>query len=160
MKDKVDIIIPSKNETESLIFTLGELENFTFYDQIIIVVDSQDDPAFEISKKFKKCKTHIQNKKGYGSALCEGVSLANSEYVVIIYADGSLNPIEALNIIQNKLEKDFYFGSRYMKGGSSDDDDIITLVGNYFFTIICRLFFNIKLSDILYTYVIFNKDAF
>ena len=39
MKDKVDIIIPSKNETESLIFTLGELENFTFYDQIIIVVD-------------------------------------------------------------------------------------------------------------------------
>ena len=63
MKDKVDIIIPSKNETESLIFTLGELENFTFYDQIIIVVDSQDDPALKFLKNLKNVKLISKIKK-------------------------------------------------------------------------------------------------
>ena len=157
---KIDVVIPSKNETESLIFTLNELNNYNFFNQIIVVIDSHDDPALNICKRYKNCKIHVQSKKGYGSAIKEGVSQSNSDYVVILYADGSLDPAETQNILLKSIEKDFYFGSRYMKGGSSDDDNLITLVGNFFFTQICRLLFNIKLSDILYTYVIFKKEAF
>ena len=50
--------------------------------------------------------------------------------------------------------KDFVFASRYLEGGGSDDDDIITLVGNKCFSFIGNFLFNLKLSDILYTYII------
>ena len=42
-------------------------------------------------------------------------------------------------------ELDFIFASRYEKPlGGSDDDDIITSIGNYFFTKIGNIFFFIK----------------
>ena len=31
-------------------------------------------------------------------------------------------------------KKDFVFASRYLKGGGSDDDDIVTYLGNQFFS--------------------------
>tara|TARA_X000000950_G_scaffold287495_1_gene400016 strand:+ start:31220 stop:31903 length:684 start_codon:yes stop_codon:yes gene_type:complete len=160
MKNSIDIVIPSKNETDSLIFTLNELLNFNFYNEIIVVVDSNDDPAVQICKNYQKCRLHVQNKKGYGSALTEGVKLSKSVYVAVIYADASLNPIEANLLFEKGLTSDFYFGSRYMENSSSEDDDFITYIGNFFFTKICRIFFNIKLSDILYTYVIFKREKF
>ena len=52
------------------------------------------------------------------------------------------------------IRLDFIFGSRYEKNGKSDDDTFITLVGNYFFTILGNIFFKLKISDILYTFVI------
>ena len=53
------------------------------------------------------------------------------------------------------MDKDLVFGSRYQKpGGGSDDDDFITLIGNYFFTFLGNFFFSLKISDILYTYIL------
>ena len=49
---------------------------------------------------------------------------------------------------------DFIFASRYETNCSSEDDTIITLIGNYFFTKIGNIFFQLPITDILYTYVI------
>ena len=48
----------------------------------------------------------------------------------------------------------FIFGSRYCQNAGSEDDTIITLIGNKMFTLIGNIFFNLKISDILYTFVI------
>ena len=57
--------------------------------------------------------------------------------------------------------KDLIFGSRYQKpGGGSDDDDIITLIGNYFFTFLGNILFNLKITDILYTYILGKTSSF
>ena len=51
--------------------------------------------------------------------------------------------------------RDIVFGSRYQKpGGGSDDDDLITLVGNYFFTFLGNFLYNLNITDILYTYIL------
>ena len=74
-----------------------------------------------------------------------------------------MNPVylnEMLNNIKNK-NLDFVFASRYEKpGGGSDDDDIVTLVGNFFFTKIGNIFFSLKITDILYTYVLGKTNSF
>ena len=54
---------------------------------------------------------------------------------------------------------DFIFGSRYEKNCSSDDDTLITFIGNFIFTKIGKIFFNLKITDILYTFVIGNTEA-
>ena len=49
---------------------------------------------------------------------------------------------------------DFVFGSRYNKNAKSDDDTIITLIGNYIFSTIGKIFFRLNINDILYTFVL------
>ena len=40
---------------------------------------------------------------------------------------------------------DFVFASRYEKDCGSEDDTFITLVGNYIFTLLGKIFFKLKL---------------
>ena len=64
---------------------------------------------------------------------------------------------EMLSECQNK---DLIFGSRYQKpGGGSDDDDLITLVGNYFFTFLGNFLYNLNITDILYTYILAKTSS-
>ena len=53
---------------------------------------------------------------------------------------------------------DFVFGSRYIINASSEDDTLVTYVGNKIFTLLGNLFFSLKISDILYTYVMGNTN--
>ena len=56
----------------------------------------------------------------------------------------------------NKLKNDkydFVFASRYEKNCGSEDDTPITLIGNYIFTFLGKIFFKLEITDILYTFV-------
>ena len=55
---------------------------------------------------------------------------------------------------------EFIFCSRYLKEGGSEDDTIITLIGNYIFSKLGRIFFSLKTSDILYTYILGKTNSF
>ena len=61
------------------------------------------------------------------------------------------------NLIQNY---DFVYATRYEKPGGSDDDTIITFIGNKIFSKMGNIFFSLKISDILYTYLLGNTDSF
>ena len=81
----------------------------------------------------------------------------DSEYFCLMMADGSQKPTEIKPMFEEIINSkfDFIFGSRYVRNKSgSDDDTLITFIGNKLFTLLGKLFFNIKLSDILYTFVI------
>ena len=57
--------------------------------------------------------------------------------------------------------KDFIFASRYQKpNGGSDDDDIVTIIGNYFFTFLGNFLFNLKITDILFLYTLGKTSSF
>ena len=49
---------------------------------------------------------------------------------------------------------DFIFATRYEKGCSSEDDTITTIIGNFIFTKLGNIFFNLTITDILYTFVL------
>ena len=59
-----------------------------------------------------------------------------------------------------KLYKGFLFASRYIKNGGSADDSILTLIGNKIFTAIGKIFFKLKISDILFTYIMGETNKF
>ena len=64
-----------------------------------------------------------------------------------------------LDLVKNH-EADFVFASRYEKNCSSDDDTLITLIGNFIFTRIGNIFFHLKITDILYTFVVGYTEEF
>ena len=159
MMDKISLIIPCKNEVESLSAVLEEIKDNKFVNEIIIVVDSELDNSIPITKKFN-CKLIIQKSKGYGSAIIEGFKNAKNEFGCIYNADHSFDPKYFSDLVRISKSYDFIFGSRYKGSGGSDDDTIITFIGNKMFTFITRFILGIKLSDILYTYVLCNVDKF
>ena len=91
MKKKISLIIPAKNEVESLNSVLEELEGNNLVDEILVVVDMPEDNSIPIAKKFN-CKIIIQNNKGFGSAIIEGFKQAKNDYGCIFNADYSFQP--------------------------------------------------------------------
>ena len=78
-------------------------------------------------------------------------------------ADGSTDPKYLNSLLEKSVKEnlDFVFSSRYSGPNSgSDDDTIITFLGNYFFTKLGNILFNLKLSDILYNYVLGKTVSF
>ena len=147
------LIIPAKNESESLPDVLLELKKYNL--KILIILEKTDYKTIDSIKKFS-CKIVYQKNKGYGDALILGLKNVKTEYFCIFNADGSFNPNEIINMHASlkKKNNDIIFASRYEKGASSEDDTIVTLIGNYIFTFIGKIFFNLPITDILYTFLI------
>tara|TARA_B100000989_G_C19483590_1_gene446341 strand:- start:704 stop:1378 length:675 start_codon:yes stop_codon:yes gene_type:complete len=146
------LIIPAKNENESLPKVLNELRSFKFKKDIIL--EASDKLTIEAIKNYN-CKILYQDSKGYGDALSKGIKAVDTEFLCIFNADGSFNPKE-LDLMMNKLKNDkydFVFASRYEKNCGSEDDTLITLTGNYIFTFLGKIFFKLEITDILYTFV-------
>lgn len=152
------LIIPAKNEKESLPKVLDELKNFDVKKNII--VEEADKLTIDAIKDYD-CRIIYQDSVGYGDALNKGIQTVDTDFFCIFNADGSFDPKE-LNSMKDKIKNDncdFVFATRYEKGCGSDDDTIITLIGNYIFTLLGKIFFNLKITDILYTYVMAKTDC-
>lgn len=155
----ISLIIPAKDEMESLETTLREILSYRFINEVIIVVDSYKDNSISVAKKFNT-KVIVQKKRGFGSAIIEGFNHAKNKYACIFNADYSFNPKYLKRMIKKTNKYQFIFGTRYMQNGSSDDDTIITFIGNKIFTYLSKKLLKIKLSDVLLTYVLCNVTAF
>jgi len=150
--EDLTLIIPAKNEKESLPKVLEELKKFNF--NIKICLDKNDIETID-SIKDSGCEIIYQPKKGYGNALIHGINICKTKYFCIFNADGSFNPKE-ISAMLNKLvveNLDVVFASRYQKDSGSEDDTLVTLVGNFFFTALGKILFSLPITDILYTFV-------
>ena len=153
------LIIPTKREVESLPIFLKEIANYNC--KKLIVLQKEDIETKKAIENFQNIKILEQKKNGYGSALVEGINNVDTEYCCIINADGSMNPKYLKEMRSLCSTKDFIFTSRYQKpGGGSDDDNIITYIGNYFFTFLGNFFFKLKISDILFTFILGKTSSF
>ena len=155
--EHLTLIIPAKNEKESLPKVLNELKKYNL--KIIVVLEKEDLDTINSIKEYD-CKILHQINKGYGDALVQGLRNVKTNFFCIFNADGSFNPNELKNMydLAIKGNADFIFGSRYMSGALSQDDTIITFLGNKIFTFIGKIFFSLPISDILYTFVLGNTQ--
>ena len=147
------LIIPAKNESESLPSVLNELDKFDVKIKIIL---QKDDLKTINSIRDTKAEIVYQENKGYGDALIKGINSVDTRFFCIFNADGSFNPSELdpmMNLI-NESNSDFVFASRYEKKAGSEDDTFMTFIGNKIFSLIGKIFFSLNISDILYTFVI------
>ena len=154
---KLTLLIPANKEAESLPFFLKELGDYNF--DKLVVLQREDVETIKSISDFKNIKIYKQKNNGYGNALKEGLNQINTEFFCIINADGSMDPKYLDEMLKLCKNKDLVFASRYLKGGGSDDDDIITYIGNKCFSFIGNFLFNLKLSDILYTYIVGKTNS-
>ena len=151
--EHLTLVIPAKNEKESLPNVLSELKKYNL--KIIVVLEKEDLDTINSIKEYD-CKILHQVNKGYGDALTQGLRNVKTNFFCFFNADGSFNPNELKNMYNLAIKRnaDFIFGSRYISGALSQDDTIITFLGNKIFTFIGKIFFSLQISDILYTFVL------
>ena len=151
------LVIPAKKEAESLPSVLKEIEDLEC--SKIVVLEENDKETIESIKDFN-VTIIFQNGKGYGNALIQGINNVHTNYLCIFNADGSFNPKELQNLLNYCQKFDYVFASRYLKNASSEDDTILTKLGNLIFTFLGNILFSLRLSDILYTFVIGKTNSF
>ena len=156
MKD-LTLIIPAKNESESLPKVLSELKNFDC--KILVSLQKDDEKTINAIKSFD-IEIYTQNGKGYGNSLVEGINNCKTNYFCIFNADGSFEANDLYEMYKLIQDKDFVYTSRYLRGGNSDDDTIVTFVGNKIFSFLGKLLFSLNISDILYTYLMGRTNSF
>ena len=151
--NELTLVIPAKNEAESLPIVLDELKKSNY--KIDIILHITDLGTIQAIREYDVNIIYQEN-FGYGDALINGIKQCKTKYFCIFNADGSFNPSEINQMFKTLQSKklDFIFASRYQANSGSEDDTIITLVGNYIFTYIGKIFFRLNISDILYTFVI------
>ncbi len=151
------LIIPAKNESESLPIVLESLKNISC--KIIVSLPKDDLLTFNSIKEFD-VQIIKQKENGYGSALIEGIENCKTKYFCIFNADGSFNSDDLFKMYDLLKYNDFIYASRYLKNSGSEDDTIITLIGNKFFSTLCKILFSLKINDILYTYIMGTTHHF
>ena len=151
--EKLTLVIPAKNESESLPIVLNELKSLKV--KVVVVIPAEDNLTRQSIENFDCKIIEEKNGKGYGCALRTGIKQVDTEFFCIFNADGSFNPTYLKNMYETLSEKniDFIFCSRYEVDGGSDDDTFLTYIGNKIFTFLCNFLFRLNITDVLFTYV-------
>ncbi len=156
---KVSLIIPTKNEANSIEKTLAEVPG-GIIDEIIIVDGNSTDGTPEIVKKLG-CKVIEGVGGGYGTAVRTGIKQSMGDVLIFMDADGSQNPKDIPRLLEKIKEGyDVGWGSRFLPDGGSADNTLIRSFGNWFFSLLTRLVQGLKVADILYTFSAFKREIF
>ena len=127
--NELTLVIPAKNEPESLPYVLMELEKLNL--NFLIILEKTDYVTINSIERFKS-NIIYQVEKGYGDAILLGINNVKTKYFSIFNADGSFDPYE-LEEMYNQIKRDsldLLFASRYKKKAGSEDDTLVTLFGN------------------------------
>ena len=151
------LIIPAKNESESLPLVIDALKDLKCNIKVSL---KKNDISTIDSIKNKDIEIFYQSGKGYGNSLREAIIDCKTKYFCIFNADGSFEQKDLKKLYSLVLENDFVFTTRYEDGGGSEDDTLITFIGNKFFSKLGNILFSLRISDILYTYLIGKTSSF
>src|SRR5690554_1205147 len=94
----ISIIIPAKNEAQSLPGLLEDLKAARPDDEIIVVNDGSADDTAQVCQKFGVKEVRHPYSKGNGAAIKSGVRAASGDILIFMDGDGQHRPsdIEAL----------------------------------------------------------------
>jgi len=121
---KLSIIIPARNEEESIEETISRLVKYvdSKNTEIVVVNDHSDDRTEDVVKGLTErflFVTLIRNEKepGFANALISGFENAKGEFVLPVMADRCDDPSTIPQMLKKTEEYDLICGSRYMKEG-------------------------------------------
>jgi glycosyltransferase involved in cell wall biosynthesis len=155
----VSLIIPTLNEAENLRHVLPTLPSVV--DELVIVDGGSTDGTVEVVRELRPDATVVHDPRpGKGIALQSGFDAARGEILVMMDADGSMDPNDIATFVAAlHAGADVAKGSRFMQGGGSSDLTPLRTVGNFMLTQAVRLTFGGRYSDLCYGYMAFWRHV-
>lgn len=130
-KPSISIILPAKNEAESLIDLLPQIKKLSLDAEIIVVNDGSEDDTQAICKQHEVRVLNHPYSMGNGAAIKKGARAATGGILVFLDADGQHNPSDIPKLLDKLAEGfDMAVGARGTTGHASFPRKITNLFYN------------------------------
>jgi dolichol-phosphate mannosyltransferase len=166
---KLSVVIPARNEAETIEPTLREIAtnlDRKGIDYEVIVVDdaSSDGTAAVVERvgaenpRVRSLRSHLSS--GFGFAVRAGLEVFEGDAVAIVMADGSDDPSD-LVLYYELLEEgyDCAFGSRFLPGATITDYPTVKLVINRVVNWGIRLLFRHRYDDTTNAFKAYRREV-
>lgn len=166
---RLSIVVPARNEGESVGATLDALRERLVREQIayeILVVDdgSEDRTAEEVQRRSQEDAgvrlLRNSDHHGFGNAVRVGLEAFTGDAVVIVMADGSDSPDDVVRyyyVLRDEAE--CAFGSRFVRGGSVTGYPLLKRALNRVVNLGIRLLFRIRYNDVTNAFKGYRANA-
>ncbi len=148
----VSVVIPTLDEAKNLPHVLPRIPDWVH--EVVLVDGGSTDGTIEVAKELRDDLVVIEDlTPGKGAALRRGFAVASGDIVVMIDADGSMDPDEIPAFVAALIGgADFAKGSRFCHGGGTVDMEWYRRLGNAVLTRMVRTAFGGRYSDLCYGY--------
>ncbi|UCI10459.1 glycosyltransferase family 2 protein [Mesorhizobium sp. B1-1-8] len=152
---RVTFVVPTLNEAKNLPWLLPRIPNWAH--EVIIVDGRSTDDTVAVARRMREdVKIVMEPRRGKGAALQAGFRAATGDIIVMLDADGSMVPEEAIVFVSALMAgADLVKGSRFLQGAGTDDMSLFRMLGNQGLTGIVRLLYGGSFSDLCYGYIAF-----
>jgi glycosyltransferase involved in cell wall biosynthesis len=154
----VSVVIPTLNEERNLAWLA---ENLPSGVEVIVVDGRSTDRTVAVARELWPDATIVQQTRaGKGNALACGFYAATGDIIVMIDADGSMDPREIPRFVDTlRAGADYAKGSRFLTGGGSSDITAVRAVGNRGLNLLTNVVHRAAFSDLCYGYNAFWRRA-
>lgn len=158
-RSSVSLIIPTLNEADNLELVLPSLPEMV--DELVIVDGGSTDGTLEVVQRLRPDARIVhESRPGKGVALRTGFEAVRGDILVIMDADGSMDPNDIATFVAAlQAGADVAKGSRFLQGGGSTDLTPLRSLGNFLLTQTVRLTFGGRYSDLCYGYMAFWRHV-
>jgi len=155
----VSVIIPTLNEEANIGWVLQRMPGWV--EEVVVVDGGSEDRTVEVARALRPEVVVItEPRRGKGVALRTGFGAATGEVVVIIDADGSMDPNEIEHYVRAVGEGyDLVKGSRASPGGGSTDLTPIRKLGNLCLRGLVNLVYSTDFTELCYGYMALRRSS-
>lgn len=159
---KLSVIVPVYNERRTIDLLLQKVRAVAIEKEIIVVDGHSIDGTVEIlreQEKYPDTRVIYQSRRnGRGSAIKEGLAVAQGEYVIFQDADLELDPNDYPALLDPlaRGEADVMFGSRFLQGRPRMS--FPQYWGNRVINAAVNLLYGTKLTDVETCYQVFRRQ--
>jgi dolichol-phosphate mannosyltransferase len=165
----LSVVIPARDEEESLPPTIEDIvRTFTAEGvphELVVVDDGSKDRTWAVLQELKQkfpslAPTQNTEAHGFGRAVIWGINHSRGDAVVIMMADASDAPSDAVKYWRLlNAGHDCAFGSRFVAGGEVIDYPRFKLLVNRLANFLVRVGFNIPLNDVTNAFKAYRRTV-
>jgi glycosyltransferase involved in cell wall biosynthesis len=154
----VSVVIPTLNEEKNVAWVLERLPDIV--DEVVLVDGRSTDDTIAVARTARPdIRVVLETQPGKGAALRAGFAAARGEFIVMIDADGSMDPGEIERFVDALQEGcDFVKGSRFASGGGTNDISRVRRLGNDALKTAVNVLYRTNFTDLCYGYIGFRRE--
>ena len=140
---QVTLLILSLNEVEGMKAIMPRIAR-DWVDEILVIDGGSTDGTLEYCRRHGY-RVELQKRRGLRFAVSEGVEQASGDIVITFSPDGNSVPERIPDLIRKMGQGyEMVIVSRYKDGARSQDDSLVTRFGNWMFTFMHNLLYQIS----------------
>jgi glycosyltransferase involved in cell wall biosynthesis len=153
----VSVVIPARNEERNIAWVLRGLPDSVT--EVILVDGFSRDRTVDVALQVRPDIVVVaQRGCGKGAAMRTGFESATGDFIIVLDADGSMDPAEIDDYIAAlSAGYEFVKGSRFLPGGGSLDFTRVRSAGNRTLVRSVNLMWGVSFTDLCYGYLGFHR---